>query len=240
MAPAQPTEAPPARASAPVPLDDGFEPESALPPPSQRKGRPGTRGRAPQSDAPEFIRAAERKALWNHPTVVGLMAGLSVMLGLTLALQAAHHWRDTLAARQPALQPALQAMCSVLRCEIQPPMQLDDLQVDSVQLVRTASEGPDTYRLTAIVHNKADIPLRWPQLDLTLTDPNGAVLVRRMFAVADARVVPLDATASPRGERQQDQPVPAAVPPGAQTTVQWQIKAPNLRLAGYTAELFYP
>ncbi len=226
--------------SAPAPLDDGFEPESALPPPSQRKGRPGTRGRAPQADAPEFIRVAERKALWSHPTVVGLMAGLSLMLTATLALQAAHHWRDTLAARQPALQPALTAMCSALQCEIQPPMQLDDLQVDSVQLVRTASEGPDTYRLTAIVHNKADIALRWPQLDLTLTDPNGAVLVRRMFAVADARVVPLDAPASPRGDRPQDLPVPAAVPPGTQTTVQWQIKAPNLRLAGYTAELFYP
>jgi Protein of unknown function (DUF3426) len=226
--------------SAPAPLDDGFEPESALPPPSQRKGRPGTRGRAPQADAPEFIRVAERKALWSHPTVVGLMAGLSLMLTATLALQAAHHWRDTLAARQPALQPVLTAMCSALQCEIQPPMQLDDLQVDSVQLVRTASEGPDTYRLTAIVHNKADIALRWPQLDLTLTDPNGAVLVRRMFAVADARVVPLDAPASPRGDRPQDLPVPAAVPPGTQTTVQWQIKAPNLRLAGYTAELFYP
>ncbi len=226
--------------SAPAPLDDGFEPETALPPPSQRKGKPGTRGRAPQAEAPEFIRVAERKALWSHPTVVGLMAGLSLMLAATLVLQAAHHWRDTLAARQPALQPALIAMCTVLRCEIQPPMQLDDLQVDSVQLVRTASEGPDTYRLTAIVHNKADIALRWPQLDLTLTDPNGAVLVRRMFAVADARVVPASSAPSPGSERLQDQPVPAAVPPGAQTTVQWQIKAPNLRLAGYTAELFYP
>jgi predicted Zn finger-like uncharacterized protein len=240
-APREPVRA--AMPSAPAPLDEGFEPESALPPPSQRKGRSGTRGRAPQPESPEFIRVAERKALWSHPTVVGLMAGLSLMLGATLALQAAHHWRDTLAARQPAFQPALQAMCSVLHCQIQAPMQLDDLQVDSVQLVRTASEGPDTYRLTAIVHNKADIALRWPQLDLTLTDPNGAVLVRRMFSVADARVVPLDAPAPKRGEpgeRPQDLPVPATVPPGAQTTVQWQIKAPNLRLAGYTAELFYP
>ena len=242
-APSSTMQPPPAgMPSAPAPLDeDNFEPESALPPPSQRKGRPGTRGRAPQAEAPEFIRVAERKALWGHPTVVGLMAGLSVMLGLTLALQAAHHWRDTLAARQPALQPALQAMCSVLHCEIQAPMQLDDLQVDSVQLVRTASEGPDTYRLTAIVHNKADIALRWPQLDLTLTDPNGAVLVRRMFAVADAQVVPTDAPAAGRrGAPAEGQAVPPAVPPGTQTTVQWLIKAPNLRLAGYTAELFYP
>jgi Protein of unknown function (DUF3426) len=234
-----PAPRPATAVTAPAPLEDDFQPEVALPPPSQRKGKPGTRGRPPQSESPDFIRQAERKAIWRHPVMVGLMAGLSLVLTATLALQAAHHWRDQLAARQPALAPALAQWCTLVGCQLNPPMQLDQLQVDSIQLVRTASEGPDTYRLTAIVHNSADIGLKWPQLDLTLTDPNGAVLARRLFSVQDARLVPA-AELAQRKRQGSDQPVPAAVPPNSQTTIEWQLRAPDLKLAGYTAELFYP
>ncbi len=225
--------------TAPSPLEDDFQPEVALPPPSQRKGKPGTRGRPPQADSPEFIRQAERKAIWRHPVMVGVLAVLSMVLTLSLALQAAHHWRDQLAARQPALAPVLAQWCGLVGCQLQPPMQLQQLQVDSIQLVRTASEGPDSYRLTAIVHNSADIGLKWPLLDLTLTDPNGAVLARRLFNVQDARLVP-PVESTPNTRPRGDQRVPHAVPPSSQTTIQWQLRAPDLKLAGYTAELFYP
>lgn len=210
----------------------GFQAENALPPPSQRKGKPGTRGRAPDKEAPEFIRQADRKAIWRTPAVRGVLSGLSLSLVLLLLAQATHHWRDTLAAHQPALKPWLIQACELAQCEIQAPMQLDDLQVDNIQVVRTNSEGEDTYRLTAIIHNRADVALQWPQLDLTLTDPNGQVLVRRVFSTQDAQLV-----SAPLGEATE---VPPHIPANSQSTVQWQLRAPDLKLAGYTAELFYP
>jgi predicted Zn finger-like uncharacterized protein len=221
---------------------EDFQPEVALPPPSQRPGKPGTRGRAPQPEAPGFVRQAERRAIWRHPAVRGLLSLMALTLGLLLAGQAAHHWRNDLAAHQPATAPWLARWCEAAGCQLQPPQQLDDLQVDNIQLVRTPSEGDDTYRLTAIIHNRATIDLSWPQLDLNLTDPNGQVLVRRVFQVTDARLVPHgDAPEGSKANKAKPLgPVPPSVPANAQTTVQWQLRAPDLKLAGYTAELFYP
>jgi hypothetical protein len=67
--------------------------------------------------------------------------------------------------------------------------------------------------------------------------------VRRVFQVADARLVPSkeasEGTTS-AGKPAPLGPVPTNVPANTQTTVQWQLRAPDLKLAGYTAELFYP
>ncbi len=232
----------PGPSTVPSRFAEDFQPEVALPPPSQRQGKPGTRGRAPQPEAPGFVRQAERRAIWRHPAVRGLMSLLALGLSLLLAGQAAHHWRNDLAAHQPATAPWLAQWCEMAGCQLQAPQQIDDLQVDNIQLVRTPSEGDDTYRLTAIIHNRADIDLSWPQLDLNLTDPNGQVLVRRVFQVTDARLVPNgDAPEGLKANKAKRlSPVPSKVPANAQTTVQWQLRAPDLKLAGYTAELFYP
>lgn len=207
---------------------EAYQPEQSLPPPSKRKGRPGTRGRSPQpSDEPEFIRQAERQAIWRHPVVRGLLSMLALALLLLLAGQAAHHERDLLASRFPATAPWLQRWCELAACRLEAPMLLDQLQVDNIELVRTSSQGEDTYRLTAIVRNQAEIPLAWPQLDLSLTDANGQVVVRRIFAVDTA----LSENRTPLADR---------IPASSTVTLQWQLRAPDLQLAGYTAELFYP
>lgn len=216
---------------------DDFRPEQPLPPPSQRKGKPGTRGRAVQPEAPQFIKQAERKAIWRHPAVRVLLSLLALTLTATLGLQAAHHWRDQLAAHYPATTPWLTQWCALARCQLSAPMQIEDLQVDNIALVKTSSEGPDTYRLTAIIHNRADIALAWPRLDLTLTDSNGAVVARRAFSADSAQRVPPGADAAASGAAT---PPPVAAPPGSSTTLQWRLRAPDLHLAGYTAELFYP
>jgi predicted Zn finger-like uncharacterized protein len=229
---------------------DDFQPEVPVLAPSQRSGKPGTRGRTPQPEAPGFVKQAERRAIWRHPAVRGLLSLLALGLIALLAGQAAHHWRHELAAQQPALAPWLAQWCELAQCRIEAPRQIDDLQVDSVQLVRTPSEGEDTYRLTAIIHNRSDIALSWPQLDLNLTDANGQLLVRRVFQVTDARLVPSkdtpDGVASTgngtmgAAKAASLPTVPHNVPANTQTTVQWQLRAPDLKLAGYTAELFYP
>ena len=62
----------------------------------QRQAR--QKSRRPQADTPEFIRQAERQALWRNPGVRGVLTGLCLALSLTLAAQVAHQQRDWLAA----------------------------------------------------------------------------------------------------------------------------------------------
>ena len=218
-----------------LPEDADYQREQSLPPPSKRKGRPGTRGRGPQTEAPGFIKQAERKAIWRHPAVRGVLSFIALGLALLLAAQVAQQEHDRLASRYPALTPYLAHWCQLTGCQLNPPMQIEDLQVDNIALVKTSSVGEDTYRLTAIIHNRAEATLAWPHLDLSLTDANGAVVVRRVFDVATASRVPGDNADTEQGTRP-----PRAVPAQSSTTLQWQLRAPDLALAGYTVELFYP
>ncbi len=217
-------------------FEDEYQPEQPLPPPSKRKGRSGTRGRLPQAPAPEFIQQAERKAIWRHPLVRGILSVFALLLGLALAGQVTHHWRDQLASDHPELKPWLAQWCELARCKLSPPLRLDDLQVDNITVVKTDSEGNDTYRMTVIIHSKSEVPLAWPHVDITLTNPSGEVVARRAFDARTAQLIPSsgEAASSPAVA------TPAAVPPNTSTTLQWQLRAPDLHLASYTAELFYP
>jgi hypothetical protein len=161
-----------------------------------------------------------------------------------LGLQTAHQFRDLIAAHHPPARPLLAQWCEAVGCQIKPPLHIEDLQVESATLVRAASEGPDSYRLAVVVHNRAPIDLAWPHVDLTLTDENGAVIARRVFAPQDAQW--LD-TADPKAEAPANgsagasaASTPPAVPGQRSTTLQWRILAPGIAPAGYTAELFYP
>jgi hypothetical protein len=57
----------------------------------------------------------------------------------------------------------------------------------------------------------------------------------RWLDTADAKADALNAQASQAAVRP-----PAAVPSQRSTTLQWRLLAPDIKPAGYTAELFYP
>jgi len=224
---------------------DEQENELALPPPSARPGKSGTRGRAPGDQTPEFLKRAQRKAFWRHPAVRGVLSFVALSLLLTLGLQLVHQFRDLVAAYHPASRPLLTQWCEAVGCKLAPPLRLEALLVDNLELVRTTSEGPDSYRLTVVVRNQAGIDLAWPHVDLTLTDDNGAVIARRVFSPHDAQW--LD-TADAKADLKADAAhpaspaasIPTAAPSQRSTTLQWRLKAADIHPAGYTAELFYP
>jgi hypothetical protein len=210
---------------------EDFVPEPVLPPPSARSGKPGTRGRDPAQHTPEFVRKAQRQAVWRHPLVRSTLALLLALLSAGLALQVAHLGRDHLAAHQPVLKPWLQRWCAQVGCTLSPLRVIESLQVDNATLLRT-NEGPGRYRLNVGVLNRGDVGVAWPHVELTLTDAQGTVLARRSFSVAEAQLS--------RGEGQPTGNVPDTVPPRDSTTLTWPLRLDGLQPAGYTAELFYP
>lgn len=222
---------------------DTFEPEQALPPPSQRKGKSGTRGRVPPQETPEFLRRAQRQAFWRNPSTRGVLFGMAIALVLALVMQVAHQFRDLLAAYYPDSRPAFAWWCETMGCKMAPPLRLEDLQVDNVTLVRANSEGPDRYRLAVVVHNRAPIDIAWPHVDLSLTDANGILIARRVFSPVDAQWLDT-ADAAANDDKAASAATaasrPAAAPGDKSTTLVWNLRTRNLQPAGYTAELFYP
>ncbi|MES2719188.1 MAG: zinc-ribbon and DUF3426 domain-containing protein [Pseudomonadota bacterium] len=175
---------------------------------------------APVQAAPSFLRQAERAALWRHPAMRGgLWAGV-LLLALAMLLQMALLWRDSLAARLPGTAPALQALCRLAGCSVLPLRRIQQLSVASSGLNRL--EGSSLYRLQLVLQNRADTPVMVPALDLTLTDPQGQLVARRVLQLAELGV--------PQAALQAGQDLPIKV----------LVSTSERRVEGYTLELFYP
>jgi predicted Zn finger-like uncharacterized protein len=213
-------------------VNEDYVPEQVVRPPSQRKGRSGTRGRYATPQPPEFVRQAQRQAFWRLPAVRAFMGLLALLLSFGLVAQLGHRFRDQIAAHAPSTRPMLHAWCEQFGCEIRPLRHLESLQVESATLMRTVSEGSDRYRLTVSVRNRSTIALAWPHIDLSLTDDRGDLIARRAFNPHDARVS--------SGEGMPMLSMPTTVPAGESTQLQWSLRLNNLSPTGYTAELFYP
>ena len=169
---------------------------------------------------PAFLRAADRAARWRRPAVrAGLVAAVAV-LGISGVLQAALLERDLLAAWLPVSAPALRGLCGLLGCTVQAPRRIDALTLESTQLGRL--DTPGQYRLHLALRNKSDLPVLAPALELTLTDGQGKLVLRRVLQVQDL------GWAAP------------AVPAGQAVTLQAILSAGAQRIDGYTVELFYP
>lgn len=174
----------------------------------------------PVQATPSFLRQSERSARWQHPAMrMALVAGVAV-LALALLLQMALLWRDTLAAHLPRTTPALQALCRLAGCSVQPLRRIQQLAVSSSGLNRL--EGSSLYRLQLVLHNRADTAVMMPALDLSLTDPQGQLVARRVLPVTELGV--------PQ----------AALQPGEELPIKVLVSTSDRRVAGYTLEVFYP
>jgi predicted Zn finger-like uncharacterized protein len=169
--------------------------------------------------APSFVAEADRAARWRRPGVrIALMLGAAMLLAL-LALQVSLQFHDALAARWPALRVPMAALCEAAGCTVQPPRDIEAISVDSSGLTRASDI--DAYRLSLVLRNRADFAVAPPSVELSVTDSNGALLARRVFA-------PTEFGAGLR-----------ALAPQAETALQLTL-ASSERISGYTIEIFYP
>jgi predicted Zn finger-like uncharacterized protein len=203
----------PLQTSPPPPAADGDD----APRRSRRRAAPSE---AEPATEPDFLRRAKQQDHWRRSPHRAALAATALVLLLLLGLQVAVHQRDLLAARVPALAPALAAVCSGFGCKLGPPRRIDALAVESTALARTTT--PDVFRLSVTLRNRESYALLLPSIDLALTDGSGALVARRMLSPADFRVAA---------------PVIAA---GAEQTLTLPLTAGAGKVSGYTVEIFYP
>ncbi|MBL8352105.1 MAG: zinc-ribbon and DUF3426 domain-containing protein [Burkholderiaceae bacterium] len=175
---------------------------------------------SPVQAVPSFMRSAERGARWRRPAARAALGVGVAGLALALLAQGALLGRDALAARWPASQPALSALCQVAGCSVQPLRRIEALSVHSSGLNRL--EGSTLYRLQVVLQNRADIAVMMPALELSLTDGQGRLVVRRALQAAEL------GAAQPVLQAGEELPIKALISTGDQ------------RVDGYTLELFYP
>jgi predicted Zn finger-like uncharacterized protein len=170
--------------------------------------------------APEFVREAEQKERWQSSGARKALASGVFALIVLLAGQAAHQFRDVLAVRWPASQPALAAWCGLAGCTIEPPRRIEDIVVESTALARAATA--DAFKLSVGLRNRAPTPALMPWVELSLTDASGQLVARRALAPADFRQHDVSLAAS------------------GEATLQAQLSTGAARVTGYTVEIFYP
>jgi predicted Zn finger-like uncharacterized protein len=208
---AEPTPPPESTEDTPPAEPDGLDGADALPPDEP----------APVLDTSRigFVRQARRQAFWQRPWVVGGLGMGALVLALTLAAQVAFDQRDWLAAAVPELRPALNEVCQRMGCAVEPWRHIESVSIDSSALVR---ERDGVYRLEVGLKSQAHVPVALPALELSLTDAQDDVAVRRVLLPDD--------WSAPQ----------ATLPPQTTTVLSVRLGLKDLRSAGYRVLVFYP
>ena len=191
---------------------------------------PAIRAAATRREEPPDDIDFEDRFPWDKPRRVrprhtwAYAAAIALLLVL-LAAQLLHHFRDAIAAHWPATRPALTQMCATFGCTIRPMRDVGALSIDASDLqVDPAHKG--LLILTATVRNRAGYALAYPYLELTLTDAQDQVVVRRAFAPREYLGGTVDQNAGLAGN--------------GEVALKLFIDASATTQAGYRLYLFYP
>ena len=157
---------------------DGPQPQDTAP---ERQDAPVPHDAPPFPDV-AFVRKAQRNDFWREPLVRMLLGMVVLVLALGLMLQWAVRQKDVVAARAPQLVPWIEAVCRPLGCDIRPLRRIESLVIENSSFSRT---GPDAYRLSFTFKNTGDVDLEIPALEITLTDNQDQVVVRRVVTPAE-------------------------------------------------------
>jgi len=144
-----------------------------------------------------------------------------------IVAQAIFHFRDAIAARWPPARPALQSLCDAAGCAIHP---LRDAAMGYLSIEASDLQADPAHRglliLTATLRNRAPWALSYPYLELTLTDAQDRVVVRRALAPADYAGGTAD--------------LQRGIASNGEAAVKMFIDASATAQAGYRLYMFYP
>jgi hypothetical protein len=153
------------------------------------------------------------------------MAIACPLLLITLIAQGAYIFRNQIAASWPQSKALLTLACSAIGCQLDLPRQIDAVSIESSEL-QTIAASRELFALTTLLRNRSTSTQAWPNIELTLNDPNEKAIARRVF--------------TPR-----EYLPPAADPakgfaPLSEQSVKLFFELTQLKPSGYRVYLFYP
>ncbi|GAB7526176.1 zinc-ribbon and DUF3426 domain-containing protein [Paraburkholderia sp. 2C] len=109
--------------------------------------------------------------------IVGILVAL--VLFLVLLAQLAWWQRETVMVYAPGSRMVFAQVCEHLGCTVAPPRDIDGLQVEPSDLRQV--DGPHKLELRMPLHNRFNVPLAYPAVELTLLDEHNNIAVRRVL-----------------------------------------------------------
>ena len=171
-----------------------------------------------------FAPAASKKPRRARTAAYAVAIAFLVLL---VAAQAAFHFRDAIATFWPPTRPAFARLCAMTGCAIRP---LRDAAMSHLSIEASDLQADPAHRglliLTATVRNRAEWPLAYPHLELTLTDAQDRVVVRRALAPADYAGGTTD--------------LQRGIAPNGEIALKVFVDASATSQAGYRLYMFYP
>jgi predicted Zn finger-like uncharacterized protein len=146
---------------------------------------------------------------------------LNLMLGLALLSQWVWWAKSPLLAPWPAAHEWVQSQCAQWHCQMDWPQGLGSVMIERAHF---EPDGEGHHRLEIQLSNRASHPVATPWVDLSLTDGDDRVVIRRALAP-------------------EEMGLPRYLTPGADavSSVHWRVDSDvEDRLSGYRAEIFYP
>jgi predicted Zn finger-like uncharacterized protein len=204
--------------------------EPAMAVPATTSERAVAAAAAKPAAAPEAHVDYDQRFAWDRPkrrapaATLAYLAGIVVLVAL-FAAQLAWHYRDLLAAHFPSMRPLLERTCALAGCTIKPLRDIAWLAIDASDL-----QADPAHRglliLTATVRNRAPYAVAFPHLELTLTDAQDGVVVRRALAPAEYS--------------SSTQDVAKGIAGNGEVAVKLFVDASATVQSGYRVYLFYP
>jgi len=176
--------------------------------------------------APPTDRFAPPSTTSRRARIAFYVAAIVTLLVL-VAAQATYHFRDSIVTFWPGTRPAFERFCESAGCAIRP---LRDAAMSHLSIEASDLQADPAHRglliLTATLRNRATWSLAYPHLELTLTDAQDRVVVRRALAPADYAGGSAD--------------LQKGIAPNAEVAVKIFIDASATTQAGYRLYMFYP
>ncbi len=176
----------------------------------------------PEHDEPEFVRLGRAKEQVARRRRLTMGAG-SALLMLVLLVQGITTYRNIIAAKYPALKPALVAGCALLRCKVELPAQIESLAIETGELQTIST---NTFQYTTLLRNESGLTQAWPYIELELIDSNDKPLVRRVFT--PPQYLPQGVAPAKGFGAHSEQPV----------KIHFELK--QLKASGFHIAVFYP
>ncbi len=156
-----------------------------------------------------------------------LFVSLCAVALMLLTAQVIYVWRDTLAASWPAARPLLIKTCALLGCRVDLPMNLDALAIESSEL-QAVPQATNSYTFNTLLRNRGQQALRYPALELTLTDALDQLVLRRVILPAQYL-----------GPAQRNQ-IGNGIAPNSELPIRISFDVAGTTIVGYRVGIFYP
>lgn len=130
----------------------------------------------------DFTKSLEPpKKTSKHPVLLSLFG---LLLLFTAAAQTIYTMRTQIAAEYPQFKPLLVKACSQLHCTIELPKNLDLITVGDSDM-----QEDDNYQsvinFSSSLTNKANYPQAYPNIELTLTNTDDKIVIRKLITPKD-------------------------------------------------------